>query len=464
MTHAALSRSVGVCWTRNSVPASVQSGSGEALAPTLVTLYLSLLSLRQSRQQRRVRTCLFTEASPSTVTAALGVLSRRWAERGHPSLEPSGHPTIDDILTTGDAEPALLASGSGTATRLRAMLDGLRLMRFRNTTMADKTLSRLGRILNMARAPYDVTLFLDEDTTFCSPAAGFRGALADVLLASADGEALAFHGGADVRLVETWLWGGDGPERLKTAGMQIRWQEIVGACHRADPQCDGCAGSGWVGPRCAACIVGCEDRVNAGMPAADMLCRPFSRARMNMAYTDKSGVAHPQEAETRLGLNGGAVLVRRGAGAVRFSSDWAQLYASLWSAEWEAGRAAEHGDGWGKDMVPLARIVTQRCVEMQAVADGGGGAAALARKWTVAPLFAGLNVRPSASIRPIKLVLHSHDVNLAAPVQRRFHGASKVEHFCRAEPQINATQKVKLRSCGPLCPRQNRSRNARRVH
>ena len=86
----------------------------------------------------------------------------------------------------------------------------------------------------------------------------------------------------------------------------------------------------------------------------------------------------------------------------------------------------------------LCRLVTQRCDEMRLEAGvAGGGAAAPTRRWTVAPLFAGLNARPAANfIQPIKFVLHSHAVNLANVDKS---GRSRVTKYCTV-PHPNATE------------------------
>ena len=124
--------------------------------------------------------------------------------------------------------------------------------------------------------------------------------------------------------------------------------------------------------------------------------------------------------------------MRRGPGAKHFSSDWARQYVSYWSGEWEARRVAPNDAGWGKDMKPLGSLVERRCSEMRAEA-ASDAVPVHARSWTVAPLFAGLNARPAANfIQPIKLVVHSHDVNLASPPRRRERpDASPVGYFCQ---------------------------------
>ena len=68
---------------------------------------------------------------------------------------------------------------------------------------------------------------------------------------------------------------------------------------------------GWATRPCARCVVGCEDRMNAAAAGAEVICRPFSRARMNEAYADESGRQRGAK-EARLGFNGGAILIQIG--------------------------------------------------------------------------------------------------------------------------------------------------------
>jgi len=141
--------SVGVCWTRNRVDVREARHGANRTADVseLRNLVLSAGSLRRSAPN--VSTCLFTDLDRGLL--ASGVRDLLAAPGGKPFRGVRLFDVVlddgRDAFLAGSAKLAAWAAGAGTLVN-----------------------SRLGRLYNLARSPFDVTLFLDDDTYVCSGA------------------------------------------------------------------------------------------------------------------------------------------------------------------------------------------------------------------------------------------------------------------------------------------------------
>ena len=146
--------SVGVCWTRNRVDVrepKARRGEANRSADALELRNL-VLSAGSVRRRHNVSSCLFTDLAAPLLAAAVGELL---AAPGAGELR--GLRLFDEVLPDGEA--AFLAA-------LEKRGDGKLAAWARDAgTLVN---SRLGRIYNLARAPFDVTLFLDDDTYACA--------------------------------------------------------------------------------------------------------------------------------------------------------------------------------------------------------------------------------------------------------------------------------------------------------
>ena len=217
----------GICYTRNLV---------DKHAPTALwaELHASAATLRLANHNG-IRSCLFTDAPRADVDEAM----RRWSSK-RPSLAiahslakygaaATNGSLFDLVLPTSD--PLKLVRARRDAAEFERLFAHTRTMSFRDkSTLERKLLSRVGRILNLARAPFTVTLFLDDDTVFCPSASNGRflplaasastrsrfprhiDSLRNVLGASASARGLAFVPSA--RLVELHLWK-TSPEKVR---------------------------------------------------------------------------------------------------------------------------------------------------------------------------------------------------------------------------------------------------------
>ena len=165
---------IGVCWTRNRIPLSQPDA---ALLPLLRPLAEAALSLRAA--DPAVQRCVFTE----TPAARLETLM-------HQALGPHGlfERTVffDLVLPDRPVVPRAAAHADAlrTAQRVQALLAGARPSRPRVASHVLRSisrfvagdfsllLSRMGRIANMLTPPFDVTLYLDDDTHICPRATG----------------------------------------------------------------------------------------------------------------------------------------------------------------------------------------------------------------------------------------------------------------------------------------------------
>jgi hypothetical protein len=136
---------VGVAFTRNEVTHGPSGATAEHHMFELRNAVLAALSLKRAAPALPV--ALFTDLGPERVTSAARAL-----------LAGTGHGRVFDYVLPNavfegrsDAEKKLL-EGGGDAVILKRR---------------QKLRSRLGRLLNLARKPFDLTLFVDDDTFFC---------------------------------------------------------------------------------------------------------------------------------------------------------------------------------------------------------------------------------------------------------------------------------------------------------
>ncbi len=456
---------IGVCWTRNQV-----SGvAGDTLVEhQWAELHTAVRTFHRSKQDYAARdlgdmmprACLFTEASHEQVDAMMTRLGARWGDgnEGHGSrTELDGNSLFNDVLPASDAEAYLLqaAKRTGAAGHVRTLLSTLGAVEFRKTllhsNLAAKLLSRLGRILHIARAPYESTLFLDDDVAFCPSAAPL---VSEALAAAARADGLRFK--PDVRMVEGYLWAQRlnytwnlGCERgdvynVSDVARAGRRDELVRTCLNSMPASttcrigepreqlrqgsramltrgrasmspiDWCKESGWTDRGCAACAVECGDRVDAAGAgyAEHVACAPFSA--LGGSSVRKNGC----RSGAKLGVNGGAIYVRFGRGARTFSRDWARAYVRTWVGKRRMKKLGNVSRGWAKDQGPLSTLVVKACAAQAAtnVSNEAPG-------WTIAPLWPGLNTRPRSKGGmplggPPPLVVHLHGLVAADPKER----------------------------------------------
>ena len=136
---------VGVAYTRNEVRAGPNGASPEHHVFELRNAVLSALSVKRAAPALPV--ALFTDLTPAEVKIA----ARRL-------LNDTSHRRVFDYVlpntqfTPRNEQEARLLKGGGDAVVLRRR---------------QKLRSRLGRLLNLAGKPFDLTLFVDDDTYFC---------------------------------------------------------------------------------------------------------------------------------------------------------------------------------------------------------------------------------------------------------------------------------------------------------
>ena len=135
--HAAHVKPYGICWTRNEA-----SKSNPAL--NLGNLLRSATSARRA-SEGKIPLCLFTNLGESTV------LEEAQLKYGNETKH-----LFDTVLQDS---LATYVPRTGAAA----------LLLWKAQTHYHVIRSRVGRLLNLARAPYEMTLFVDDDTYFCAP-------------------------------------------------------------------------------------------------------------------------------------------------------------------------------------------------------------------------------------------------------------------------------------------------------
>ena len=150
--------SVGVCWTLNEVPPLPKEQScrhghvPDALAP-FAALRASAITLRAFHPT--IKTCLFTDAPETAVRDHMAALQRCGFHK-----DPGSGDLFDEIIAQEPFE-ALHTKLAGFEKQVR----GHSVIRFDDVWV--KFRSRLMRMRNLARVPFDVTLAVDDDTVFC---------------------------------------------------------------------------------------------------------------------------------------------------------------------------------------------------------------------------------------------------------------------------------------------------------
>lgn len=147
--------SVGVCWTRNLVDVrEAKTGVRANRTADISELRNLVLSAGSLKARHNVSTCLFTDLEPGLLASAIRELAG--APGGHLYR---GLALFDAVLEDGRAAflAGLGAAGNGKVARWARGAGTL-------------VNSRLGRLANLANAPFEVTLFLDDDTYLCPDA------------------------------------------------------------------------------------------------------------------------------------------------------------------------------------------------------------------------------------------------------------------------------------------------------
>ena len=151
-------QSVGVCWTLNEVPPLPKEQScrhghvPDALAPW-AALRASAITLKAFHPT--IKTCLFTDAPETAVRDHMAALQRC----GFPK-DPGAMDLFDEVIAQEPFE-SLHTKLAGFEKQVR----GHPVIRFDDVWV--KFRSRLMRMRNLARVPFDVTLAVDDDTVFC---------------------------------------------------------------------------------------------------------------------------------------------------------------------------------------------------------------------------------------------------------------------------------------------------------
>lgn len=315
----------GVCYTRNQVRYDMSRADYGTDATQWKQVSTSVRSLRTFNPE--LATCLFTEAPHRVVNHVM--------KNGSLFDVVETQPDLDDVLESIDL-----------ADQWRRLVALVPKREARHSdSLLDMMASRLKRIHNYGRAPFDTTLFVDDDTVFCP----------DRHLSSR----LRGFAGADVRFVEMGL---SKPDRSRLVVEQDR----LGRC-----------GDNWT-----------------------------------CAYSSHQRCEWFQESEKGPSLQGGAVLVKRGAKARSFARAWMVEYLELWTNALASANVTHMRIG--TDQKPLDRIVKRACDDPDAAPFEVGAlppnfnARFLTTKWT--GLVAG----------PV-VVLHSHLYGTWGPQPDFFH-------------------------------------------
>ena len=335
--------SVGVCWTRNEI-----RPGADPLEPWR-ELRASATTFRHAHPD--IATCLFTSAAKRDAEAGVAALDLKYGplHGGEVKGKLFTHVVAQDDLS-------VLNTYAGFARVAKRQDDLRRSKAVRLDSLWTKFMSRLMRIHNLARSPFDLTLFADDDTVWCP-----SGDLAARLRALGDPAAGAPRGADSPRPDVRFVPQASAKGNVDDARLEAERLRETAACARA-------LGDGaWVF---------CWDAGAAARQAiAENEPPPAARPRCPSLSADLA--THSQR------LQGGAIFARRSPRLDVFARDWIERFLRLYGDELEKTPDA-YGEGLGSDQPPLRLLVKDRC-GAEAVYNGS--------RWDVGALPAAYNGR-----------------------------------------------------------------------
>jgi len=345
---------VGICWTRNEVP--LRKTDAQLASEDLYPLSEAARSARLAAPD--VKLCVFTNLSPKRLHVVMGeALGADDAAGLFDLVLPTGDIMADENVEVPTELRTNLDRVGRVLTTLRAAkeLDSAFRKRFVRLQTAvvliGQLSSRLGRMLNMMRAPYETTLFLDDDVFLCAPPRP-SPPLREWL-----GALFAQQHSVDVRissydLSRGWLMQGVVRSPVQAECLRNRCAQV----------CDG--EHAWATPACFSCKLGCPD--DAQSPNRSQLRYPG-----HASFSAQGGAIAVRGGQARaVGVGGGARDEREGrelqyascAGVKSFFLDWMYMLLSK-SKVLEAGV-------WDVMHANASELVT-----IHANGGGGGGGA-----------------------------------------------------------------------------------------
>lgn len=269
---------IGFAFTRNAVLAGAGAADELLVERRLHNVVLAASSLRR-HAGAPWRVCLFTDLPPSRVAAvAAKIAGDAGVAVGGDLFERILPDSGAKFAARSPAEAALLGDGGDHASV--------------------KARSRLGKILNLRRAPYALTLFVDDDTYFCDEPGALRAILAYLH------ETRALHPVRARLLVN------------RTADEHVLFHDARHCVWRA---------------------VEGEDKFSAALDAA---CVDAAAA----------------EARFCGGAQSGALAVAAGEASRAFADRWADAYLAYWKS-----RSPVAGDAFASDQVTLQAAMRADC-------------------------------------------------------------------------------------------------------
>eukprot|EP00965_Chrysotila_dentata_P203280 6181618-Pleurochrysis_carterae.AAC.2 len=244
--HAEQASSVGICWTRNEVDPRQKDTT------LAITDFYALSEAARSARQAdsTVQLCIFTNFPQTRFEKVLGLaLGEDDARNLFDLVLPSANISEPNSLLPSDLARSVQRIGRVLSAlrkqhgRAKNVPVNMQAALQRMTVFA----SRIGRMINMMRAPYTHTLFLDDDVYLCKQEQQSQPSLSAWLRAYFEDPR-----GPDIRLSSFDLSRGIPPEH----GIRISRRHV--AC--VDKRCShACNGKVAATTACLACKTECDD-------------------------------------------------------------------------------------------------------------------------------------------------------------------------------------------------------------
>lgn len=214
----------GICWTRNQVWLGKVGSPEKAAAASAAEIQMSRDRIGEELRDVIKSAASAARAAPAVPRCVFTNAPRDELER---ACAAAGHPGLFDVVLA-----------DGWAARSPANRSAVAAVLGRGERVPHKMGSRLGRLLNLGAAPFELALYVDDDTHFC------RGAPLAATLAALHGRRHAYdvRGRAFDHLQDAARCAWKQVRENFTAALDIGCHDAVARSPGARQLCDGAQG------------------------------------------------------------------------------------------------------------------------------------------------------------------------------------------------------------------------------
>mmetsp|Transcript_3982 Transcript_3982/g.12414 ORF Transcript_3982/g.12414 Transcript_3982/m.12414 type:complete len:580 (+) Transcript_3982:365-2104(+) len=333
---------------RPPIPGESRRGLGVACEPSTPAARAAKIA-----SHRRAIVAASRDAAPDGLARFAAHLSVDAVAAAVARLQGDRSLELFDVLL----EPSTPPFGLGRRwTRIAAKVEGLRGVKASHgEDVGERILSRLGRLVDYARQPFQITLWADADTAFCDAGELVRRA-----------RLLAQLGAYDVRLAEYDL-----VKVSRTPGARDAHVARLRAVEACGDAAERLAGDAAERDRLAAEVKCWDEPSSRDASSALPRCPSFTTSKVVSDGDGPAADGFPSSS----GLQGGVILSKNTKGARNFFKAWVDAWLDAWSPPLQKNvEGKTHTDAFtnfarvhadidnvGADQPPLWDVVFRRC-------------------------------------------------------------------------------------------------------